>query len=82
MGFRPLICQSHFSQAGSKVQRGEELGYFAYGGSTIVALFEPGMIEFDPDLVANSEPKTKGRFGIETLMKVGWSLGKVPRQEI
>ncbi|OAX43191.1 hypothetical protein K503DRAFT_847325 [Rhizopogon vinicolor AM-OR11-026] len=64
---------------GSKVQRGEELGYFAYGGSTIVALFEPGMIEFDADLVANSEPKKKGQLGTETLMKVGWSIGKVPK---
>jgi len=64
--------------AGSKVQRGEEFGHFAYGGSTIVALFEPGMIEFDSDLAANSAP-AKGQLGIETLMKVGWSVGKVPK---
>ena len=27
---------------GAQVKRGEELGYFAYGGSTIVALFPKG----------------------------------------
>ena len=29
---------------GTTVKRGEELGYFAYGGSTIVALFPKGLI--------------------------------------
>jgi len=79
MEFGPLTCRTHFFQANSKVQRGGELGYFAYGGSTVVALFEPDMIEFDSDLVANSSPtKPPGQLGMETLMKVGWSIGKVP----
>lgn len=39
---------------GEKVQRAEELGYFKFGGSTIVLLFEQGKMVFDDDLVENS----------------------------
>jgi phosphatidylserine decarboxylase len=65
--------------AGSKVRRGDELGFFAYGGSTVVAILEPGIVEWDSDLVANSSPPKRGQLGIETMMKVGWSIGKVPK---
>lgn len=39
---------------GDEVKRAEELGYFKFGGSTIVTLFEPGKMVFDDDLVDNS----------------------------
>jgi phosphatidylserine decarboxylase len=61
------------AEKGSTVKKGEELGYFAYGGSTVIAVFSPGVIEFDADLLKNSEERV-----IETLMKVGYSLGKTP----
>ncbi|RDB23914.1 Phosphatidylserine decarboxylase proenzyme 2 [Hypsizygus marmoreus] len=57
---------------GRQVKRGEELGYFLYGGSTVVAVFPKGVIEFDEDLVKNSKQP------IETLVKVGHSIGKTP----
>lgn len=41
-------------KAGEKVKRAEELGYFKFGGSTILSLFEPGAMRFDDDLSANS----------------------------
>lgn len=41
-------------KAGEKVSRGEELGYFKFGGSTLLVLFEDGMVNFDSDLVENS----------------------------
>ena len=41
-------------KAGEKVQRAEELGYFQFGGSTILLLFEPGRMEYDDDLTDNS----------------------------
>ncbi|KAI0827618.1 phosphatidylserine decarboxylase-domain-containing protein [Trametes gibbosa] len=56
-------------QKGATVKRGDELGYFAYGGSTIVVLFPKGLIRFDDDLVKNSAVP------VETLVKVGDSLG-------
>ncbi|KAG6013284.1 hypothetical protein E4U43_007378, partial [Claviceps pusilla] len=40
--------------AGENVKRAEELGYFKFGGSTVLLLFEPGKMVFDDDLVDNS----------------------------
>ena len=39
---------------GRPVARGEEKGTFLFGGSTVVLLFEPGVVTFDDDLVAES----------------------------
>lgn len=39
---------------GEKVRRAEELGYFQFGGSTILLLFEPGAMQYDDDIVDNS----------------------------
>lgn len=41
-------------QEGEEVKRAEELGYFKFGGSTIVLLFEEGKMVFDDDMVDNS----------------------------
>lgn len=46
------ICQT-YAPAGS-VQKGEEKGYFKFGGSSTITIFEPGKIEFDNDLIENS----------------------------
>ncbi|PIL29520.1 hypothetical protein GSI_08328 [Ganoderma sinense ZZ0214-1] len=54
---------------GDTVKRGEELGYFAYGGSTVVVLFPKSLMQFDEDLLKNSDVP------IETLVKVGQSIG-------
>ena len=39
---------------GEKVAKAEELGYFKFGGSTLLLLFEPGVMRFDEDIVDNS----------------------------
>ena len=39
---------------GERVGRAEELGYFKFGGSTLLLLFEPGVLRFDDDIVDNS----------------------------
>ena len=31
--------------AGDEVKKGDELGYFAYGGSTVIAVFPSGLIK-------------------------------------
>jgi phosphatidylserine decarboxylase len=41
-------------KAGEKVKRAEELGYFKFGGSTVLLFFEPGRMVYDDDLVENS----------------------------
>lgn len=47
------------------IAKGEEKGYFSFGGSCIVLLFEKGRIAFDEDLVRNSAQfiETRGLFG-------------------
>jgi phosphatidylserine decarboxylase len=42
------------------------------GGSTIVLLFERGMVEWDEDLVIN------GKASLETLVRVGMGVGRRP----
>lgn len=60
---------------GDKINRTDELGYFKFGGSTILVLFEENKMEFDSDLIANSSEC------IETLVRVGMSVGHSPDVE-
>lgn len=57
-------------QVGAEIKRGQCLGAFYYGGSTVIVLFPRGEIAFDEDLVNNS---TQSK--CETLMRVGWRMG-------
>ena len=54
---------------GTVVEKMQEKGYFKFGGSTVVLIFEAGKIEFSKDLLEQS------RQGVETLVKVGQPLG-------
>jgi len=63
-------------EKGTVLKRGDELGHFAYGGSTIVVVFPKELMEFDRDLVSNSKKP------IETLVKVGDSIGKTPMKAV
>jgi len=56
---------------GEHVARGQEFGYFAFGGSTIVILFEKGKLQWDDDILANSSQST-----LETLVRVGMGVGR------
>ncbi|KAL4064564.1 phosphatidylserine decarboxylase-domain-containing protein [Scleroderma yunnanense] len=59
-------------EEGQQVKRGDELGYFAFGGSTIVVLFEKGTVQWDEDLLIN------GRASLETLVRVRMGIGRCP----
>ncbi len=63
------IVQTHPS---GRVARGREKGYFQFGGSTVVLLFEPGRIVFDADLIRDT------RAGIEVQVLMGSQLGVSP----
>jgi phosphatidylserine decarboxylase len=54
---------------GSSVKKGEEKGYFKFGGSTIVLLFEKSKICVDKDLLINTAK------GYETSIKMGERIG-------
>jgi len=51
------------------VRRGEEKGYFQFGGSTVVMLLQAGKVKIDEDILANS------RQGIETVVRYGERIG-------
>lgn len=55
--------------AGNKIKKGDELGYFAYGGSTCILLFKKDAVKFDEDLV------TASLRGVETLVRMGERIG-------
>nr|GMD04822.1 Phosphatidylserine decarboxylase proenzyme 2 [Ipomoea batatas] len=51
------------------VNKGDEFGYFSFGGSTVICVFEKDSIRIDEDLLENSARS------LETLVMVGMQLG-------
>ncbi len=60
------------SYVGPQVAKMEEKGWFEFGGSTVVLVFEPGRLTPSDDLAANS------RGGDETLVRAGETIGRAP----
>lgn len=54
----------------SQVAKGGEMGYFAFGGSSILMLMDKGKITIDADLLENT------RKGIETAVLMGEKIGQ------
>lgn len=57
------------SYNGDFVEKGDEKGYFKFGGSTVVLLFEKNKIQIDQDLLMNTIQ------GFETSVKFGERIG-------
>ncbi len=55
---------------GNKVTKGEEKGYFKFGGSSIILFFKKGIISIDSDLLENTAR------GLETQVKMGEEIGR------
>ena len=53
------------------VRRGEEKGYFKFGGSTIVVLMQKDRVALDTDILENSQE------GIETVVRYGEKIGQM-----
>lgn len=53
-----------------RFNRGDEKGYFSFGGSTIVMLYKKDVVELDEDIAKNSSEET------ETTVLFGESVGK------
>lgn len=51
------------------VTRGQEKGYFQFGGSTVVVLLEKNRAVIDPDILRNSQEN------IETIVRMGEKIG-------
>ncbi len=63
------ICQTY--TPGVAVTKGAEKGYFAFGGSSTITLFEPGRIQLEADLIENSNQQ------IELYAKIGTRMGRL-----
>jgi phosphatidylserine decarboxylase len=51
------------------VERGQEKGYFRFGGSTVVIVAQPGRVRLDDDLIESSQT------GLETYVRMGTRIG-------
>jgi len=56
---------------GAQIRRGQCLGKFLYGGSTVIVLYPRGELTIDSDIAKNSAEEK-----CETLVKVGWRVGE------
>ena len=75
-----LMCEVGATMVGSIVQsyppetdvkKGQEKGWFTFGGSTIIVLLEKGKVQIDRDIIENTKN------GFETSIKMGEKLGTV-----
>lgn len=56
-------------EPGKKVLKGQEKGYFKFGGSTTILFFKKDMIEIDEDILAQTD------FGFECKVQLGEKIG-------
>lgn len=57
-------------QPNSSIKKGDEMGYFAFGGSTVLMLVDKNHFTIDADLLANTRNK------METAVVMGEQIGK------
>lgn len=77
-----LICDVGATMTGGIVQtyqenqlvsKGDEKGYFVFGGSTLVVLFQKNTIQFSKDIIHNTNN------GLETTIKMGETIAKITK---
>lgn len=61
---------NHDEHAGAHFEKLQEKGYFAYGGSTVIVLLEPGRAALDEDILRYSAQ------GIESRVRTGERIGE------
>lgn len=64
------IVNHHRDYTSLDVFRGQEQGYFSFGGSTLILLFEPESVKIDGDILRNTS------LDIETKVTMGESIGR------
>ena len=58
------------SKTGEWVAKGQEKGYFRFGGSSVITIFEPGKVQLSEDLLHHSANM------VETYVRMGDVMGK------
>ena len=57
------------------VKKGQEKGWFEFGGSTIILLLQHGKVRLDYDLIENTEN------GYETVVRMGERIGETRKRK-
>ncbi len=65
-----MVGKIHNHPGRRMVERGQEKGYFAFGGSTVILMTKAGTVCPDEDILKNS------RKGIETRVRLGEGVGR------
>lgn len=71
-----LVGRIRNHHAAYRFKRGEEKGYFEFGGSTVVLLFKKGVLSLDVDILDNT------RCQRETIVKYGEKIGEGVRVHV
>ena len=61
---------SNLERSAAVVKKGQEKGWFEFGGSTVILLLQPDKVRLDYDLTENTEE------GYETIIKMGERIGE------
>lgn len=64
------IVNHHKAYTRLEVFRGQEKGYFAFGGSSVLLLFQPGAVAIDNDILRNTA------LDVETKVRMGEAVGR------
>ena len=56
VGFWGVGSCINFCSVGDHIEKGQELGHFAYGGSSILLVFEPGAVDFEDWISEEASP--------------------------
>ncbi|MBT8044509.1 MAG: phosphatidylserine decarboxylase [Verrucomicrobiae bacterium] len=58
-------------QSNTTIDKGDEKGYFAFGGSSTITVFEPGKVQLADDLLTNSSKQ------VETYARMGDAMASI-----
>lgn len=61
---------THTYEPGKRHEKGDEMGYFSFGGSTLVMVCKPGIVEVSDEILTNSKQ------GKETIVKMGQAVAR------
>ncbi|MBQ7650785.1 MAG: phosphatidylserine decarboxylase [Victivallales bacterium] len=67
------VASIHSTFDGKEFSRGDEKGYFDFGGSTVIMVFGKGAVKYDKDLLEQSAN------GVECLIRAGEHIGNFCR---
>jgi phosphatidylserine decarboxylase len=65
-----------YHEFGDVVRRGRQKGYFKFGGSTVILVFEENKVEINQDIIKNTN------YGKETEVKLGENIGSSPETKL